>query len=100
MRNDFDYDRPSRLARGVILLSTIGVSMIAAWVFAPILLAKYAAQTDSVEAPASGDTAPDVVTIGHRNDHHLRFGAAAARNPERLIQRKDFFPGFDFQSVE
>jgi hypothetical protein len=45
-------------------------------------------------------TAPDALTIGHRNHHHLRFCAAAARDPERVIQWKNFFPGFDFQSGE
>jgi hypothetical protein len=45
MRDDldlaYDYDRPSRLSRVVVLLSTLGVAGIAIWVFSPILLANY-----------------------------------------------------------
>lgn len=63
MRHNLDYDRPSRLARGVIVLSTVGISMIAAWVFAPILLEKYAAYTGSdTAAPSSREPADDPVT--------------------------------------
>jgi len=62
MRHNLDYDRPSRLARGVIVLSTVGISMIAAWVFAPILLEKYAAYTGSdTAAPPSREPADDSV---------------------------------------
>ena len=45
-------------------------------------------------------TASDVLTIAYRYGHDLRFRTAASRNPERMIQRKDFFFGFDFQDAE
>ena len=44
--------------------------------------------------------ASGVLSISHGNCYDRRFCAAAARDPERVIQRKDFFPGFDFQSGE
>ena len=44
--------------------------------------------------------ASGVLSITHTDCYDARFGAAAARNPERVIQRKDFFLGFDFQSGE
>jgi hypothetical protein len=46
MRNtskDTADERPSRISRVVVLLSTLGVALIAAWVFAPMLRANYAA---------------------------------------------------------
>jgi hypothetical protein len=52
MRNEIDLSRlrPSRLSRVVVLVSTLGVALIAAWVFAPILLANYVAVTATVAA--------------------------------------------------
>jgi hypothetical protein len=44
--------------------------------------------------------ASGVLSITHTDCCDARFGAAAARNPERVIQRKNFFLGFDFQSGE
>ena len=44
--------------------------------------------------------ASGVLSITHTDCYDTRFCAAAARNPERVIQRKDFLPGFDFQSGE
>ena len=41
-----------------------------------------------------------VLSVTNTDCYDTRFCAAAARNPERVIQRKDFFPGFDFQSGE
>jgi hypothetical protein len=40
-------ERPSRLSRVVVIVSTIGVALIAAWVFAPILLANHTASVPS-----------------------------------------------------
>jgi hypothetical protein len=41
----YDLDRPSRLSRVVVLLSTLAVAVIAIWVFAPILLSNYTSFT-------------------------------------------------------
>jgi hypothetical protein len=41
------HERPSRLSRVVVIVSTIGVALIAAWVFAPILLANHTASAPS-----------------------------------------------------
>jgi hypothetical protein len=61
MRDDIAYDyvrqRPSRLSRVVVLLSTLGVAAIAIWVATPILRANYIAySTNLTTAPAQ--TAP------------------------------------------
>ena len=47
MRDELDiaFDRPSRVSRVVVLLSTLAVAGIAIWVFSPILLANYTAFT-------------------------------------------------------
>jgi DNA polymerase-3 subunit gamma/tau len=45
MRNsskDLAGERPSRVSRVMVILSTLGVAVIATWVFAPMLLANYA----------------------------------------------------------
>ena len=44
--------------------------------------------------------ASGVLSVTNTDCYHARFCAAAARNPERVIQRKDFFLGFDFQGGE
>ena len=44
--------------------------------------------------------ASGVLSITHTDCYEARFGAAAARNPERAIKWPDFFLGFDFQSGE
>lgn len=65
MRNEFDYvhERPSRLSRAVVLLSTVGVALIAAWVFIPILLANYAAHTaTSAAKPVSPEAVREPAT--------------------------------------
>jgi hypothetical protein len=41
-----------------------------------------------------------VLSITRSDCYDRGFRAAAARDPERMIQRKDFFPGFDFQTGE
>lgn len=41
-----------------------------------------------------------MLPIIYPNRYDTRFGAAAARDPERAIQRKNFLRGFDFQSGE
>jgi hypothetical protein len=62
MRNEFEYSdqRRSRGARVIVVLSTIGVALIAAWVFAPILLANYAATITAIPTPRAID--PPVIT--------------------------------------
>jgi hypothetical protein len=66
-------ERPSRLSRVLVILSTIGVALIAAWVFVPILLANYmassspypqsrgVAQQPVVAAPVAANTTPVAV---------------------------------------
>jgi len=44
--------------------------------------------------------ASGVLSITHTDCYDTRFCPAAARNPEWVIQRKDFFLGFDFQGGE
>ena len=39
-----------------------------------------------------------VLSFTHTDCYDRCFCAAAARDPKRVIQRKDFFPGFNFQS--
>ena len=34
-------------------------------------------------------------SVTNRHEDNLCFGAAAARNPERVFKQPDFFPGFD-----
>ena len=65
MRNEIDLSqhRPSRISRVVLIVSTLGVALIAAWVFAPILLANYTAATATLSAgpkprPIAQDQAP------------------------------------------
>jgi len=62
MRDDldlaYDYDRPSRVSRVVILLSTLGVAAIAIWVFTPILRAHYTAYTSRTSEPQPAPAAP------------------------------------------
>jgi hypothetical protein len=65
MRNEIDLSqhRPSRISRVVLIASTLGVALIAAWVFAPILLANYTAATATLSAgpkprPIAQDQAP------------------------------------------
>jgi hypothetical protein len=52
-RSEFELSQrgPSRAARVVVLLATIGVAVIAGWVLAPILLANYAATIAAVPPP-------------------------------------------------
>jgi hypothetical protein len=52
MRNELDisHDRPSRLSRVAVIFSTLGVAVIAAWVFVPILLANYTNYAATVAA--------------------------------------------------
>ncbi len=61
----YDLDRPSRLSRVVVLLSTLAVAVIAIWVFAPILLANYTAftfaRTTPMPQPAAAVEAPKAV---------------------------------------
>ena len=61
MRDDIAYDyvrqRPSRLSRVVVLLSTLGVAAIAIWVATPILRANYIAYSTNVTT-APAQTAP------------------------------------------
>ncbi|HXI75124.1 MAG TPA: hypothetical protein VNG94_06025, partial [Pyrinomonadaceae bacterium] len=45
-------------------------------------------------------TASGILSIAHTDCYDTRFCAAAARNPERLLQWKDFLRGLDFQSDE
>jgi hypothetical protein len=48
MRNDeidLSQHRSSRIPRVVMIVATLGVALVAAWVFAPILLANYSAGT-------------------------------------------------------
>jgi hypothetical protein len=62
MRNtskDLADERPSRISRVVVILSTLGVALIAAWVFAPMLLANYASTVPA--APKSRHVAPQPV---------------------------------------
>jgi hypothetical protein len=66
MRDDldlaYDYDRPSRISRVVILLSTLAVAGIAIWVFTPLLLANYNAYTARTTLPKTAPAeAPRVV---------------------------------------
>ena len=65
MRNEIDLSqhRPSRISRVVLIASTLGVALVAAWVFAPILLANYTAATATLSAgpkprPIAQDQAP------------------------------------------
>src|ERR1700730_7208027 len=43
--------RPSRVSRVAVILSTLGVALIAAWVFAPMLLASHTATVPAVPKP-------------------------------------------------
>ena len=45
---DLPDEPPSRVSRVVVIVCTLGVALIAAWVFAPILLANYAATVPAV----------------------------------------------------
>ncbi|HEX4554564.1 MAG TPA: hypothetical protein VH249_11290 [Xanthobacteraceae bacterium] len=59
MRNtsqDLADKGPSRISRVAVILSTLGVALIAAWVFAPMLLANYASSVPA--APKSRNLAP------------------------------------------
>jgi len=47
---DLSQHRPSRVSRVVVIASTLAVALIAAWVFAPILLANYTGATATVAA--------------------------------------------------
>ena len=65
MRNELDlsHPRPSRMSRVVLIVSTLGVALVAAWVFAPILLANYTVATATLSAgpkprPIAQDQAP------------------------------------------
>src|SRR5262249_12861261 len=42
--------------------------------------------------------ASDVFAVAHADDNDARFCAAAARNPKCVLERPEFFLGFDFQS--
>jgi hypothetical protein len=57
MRDELDiaHDRPSRLSRVVVTIATLGVALIATWVFAPLLLAHYAATVSA--GPKARDVA-------------------------------------------
>jgi hypothetical protein len=58
MRDDLDLSqtRSSRIPRVVAIVSTLGILLIAVWVFAPILMAKYAAATATRAAGPKPDT--------------------------------------------
>ncbi|MEA2994948.1 MAG: hypothetical protein QOG74_497 [Alphaproteobacteria bacterium] len=43
--------RPSRISRVAVILSTLGVALIAAWVFAPMLLASHTATVPAAPKP-------------------------------------------------
>ena len=43
--------RPSRVSRVAVILSTLGVALIAAWVFAPMLLASHTATVPAAPKP-------------------------------------------------
>ena len=43
--------RPSRVSRVAVILSTLGVALIAAWVFAPMLLASHTASVPAAPKP-------------------------------------------------
>jgi hypothetical protein len=83
MRNEFDYahERPSRLSRLVVLFSTLGVALIAAWVFTPILLANYTAHTaTSAAKPVLPETVREPVTAT-ASVSVVRSAAASAAPP-------------------
>jgi len=44
-------ERPSRVSRVAVILSTLGVALIAAWVFAPMLLASHTATVPAAPKP-------------------------------------------------
>src|SRR3979411_761215 len=44
-------ERPSRVSRVAVILSTLGVASIAAWVFAPMLLASHTASVPAAPKP-------------------------------------------------
>jgi hypothetical protein len=44
-------ERPSRVSRVAVILSTLGVALIAAWVFAPMLLASHTASVPAAPKP-------------------------------------------------
>ena len=44
-------ERPSRVSRMAVILSTLGVALIAAWVFAPMLLASHTASVPAAPKP-------------------------------------------------
>jgi hypothetical protein len=85
MRNEIDLSqhRPSRVSRVVIIVSTLGVAVIAAWVFAPILLANYTAATATLSAgpkprPIAQDQAPRVAAAQAAAPAAITTAAASA----------------------
>lgn len=65
MRNELDLSQhhASRWPRVVLIVSTLGVALVAAWVFTPILLANYSAMTATLRAGAKPRAvAPDQPT--------------------------------------
>jgi len=48
----------------------------------------------------NGLAASSILFIIDMDDYDTRFCAAAARNAERVLQRKDLLPDFDFQTDE
>src|SRR6202035_1761543 len=65
MRDDLDLSqvRTSRIPRLVAIASALGIILIAAWVFAPILMAKYARATATVAAGPKSDTATQPASV-------------------------------------
>jgi hypothetical protein len=48
---DVANERPSRVSRVAVILSTLGVALIAAWVFVPMLLASHTATVPAAPKP-------------------------------------------------
>jgi hypothetical protein len=98
MRNqskDLADEGPSRISRVAVILSTLGVASIAAWVFAPMLLANYASMVPAapksrnlapqpVIAPPPVATAPAVAPIQDETTASVPPPAAAASDPARF----------------
>ena len=98
MRNtskDLADEGPSRISRVAVILSTLGVAVIAAWVFAPMLLANYASMVPAapksrnlapraVIAPPPVAAAPAVAPVQDETTASVPPPAAAASDPARF----------------
>src|ERR1700693_1235409 len=94
-RDELDLSdlQPSRIARVVVVASTLAVILIAAWVFAPILLAKYGSATATAATgpqarPAGGGVCAPPGGGAPRPSQRYRLGSRPDHNRACIERRR------------